>query len=123
MSGSEPWPFPSILDQFTCPVFIPKHSAPNTRATILCARPRGFFCSVCAPGNTPPFRDFCTMTGTCTELRSYSVAAHGASRRGGGCRSIAARRWRDEEKQRREDIRAADWLISRSSSSTSPLCA
>ncbi|MEQ2229384.1 hypothetical protein ILYODFUR_018285 [Ilyodon furcidens] len=101
---------PSLLDS------VPPDSRP-TKPTF------SFFCSVCAPGNTPPFRDFCTMTGTCTELRSYSVAALGASRRGGGCGSIAAGRWRDEEKQRREDIRAADWLISRSSSSTSPLCA
>lgn len=78
---------PSLLDS------VPPDSSP-TKPTF------SFFCSACAPGNTPPLRDFCTMAGPRTELRSYSLAAGGAARRGAGCGSIAAGRWR--RKTRRE---------------------
>lgn len=82
---------PSLLDS------VPPASSP-TKPTF------SFFWSACAPGNTPPFRDFCTMTERLDPHRPtiYFLPAHSAPRsvRPGG--SIAAE---EKVEERRKEVK------------------
>lgn len=95
---------PSLLDS------VPPASSP-TKPTF------SFFWSACAPGNTPPLRDFCTMTEPSGDLPTYS---HGdqATTAAPVDGSVPAAGWRrggvrvEEGGSGGGGAQQADWLIS-----------
>lgn len=102
---------PSLLDS------VPPASRP-TKPTL------SFFWSACAAGNTPPFRDFCTMTETGPAPTRWSTARLKTKRwgpqdpAGASLLRITKRERREaterkggDEVKRRRDERTADWLM------------